>query len=557
MYNIKFYKLLVTIVFLVTFFANVSISQVSQEWINTYNSPTNGPDNPVAMTVDNSGNVYVTGVSSTSTTGRDIATIKYNSSGVEQWVARYDNGSGDDVKGITVDASGNVYIAASIVVNNSGVQATVKYNSSGVEQWVALLGVPVGSPAGPGNGKSCIATDASGNVYVGGSRIFGSGQNGSYLLTKYNSNGDSVWTRTYKGSHFLAGLGSGIVCIKVDGSYIYVTGKSFDQNPDLSASAFATTIKYDLSGSHQWMRKDTLVNGSDDVIGMDIDASGNIIVICDFGFNLITYKYNSSGAMLWKRIYSGIAGDYYDEVTGLALDASGNIFLTGNSHRSVGDRDFLTLKYDASGNLLWERFYNGSGNDGDYSKGISVDASGNAYITGLTYETNFNFDYTTIRYDADGTQRWKIRYDGGFTNRRDEPVTIETDPDDNVIVTGISSRGVNTDDYATIKYSQSVGINQFSTVIPEGYYLSQNYPNPFNPVTSLEFGISSGERGSGSVSLRIYDILGKEVAVLVNSILQPGLYKFIFNASGFNSGIYFYRLETDNFSAVRKMILQK
>ena len=69
MYNIKFYKLLVTIVFLITFFANVSISQVSQEWINTYNSPTNGPDNPVAMTVDNSGNVYVTGVSSTSTTG--------------------------------------------------------------------------------------------------------------------------------------------------------------------------------------------------------------------------------------------------------------------------------------------------------------------------------------------------------------------------------------------------------------------------------------------------------------------------------------------------------
>lgn len=148
--------------------------------------------------------------------------------------------------------------------------------------------------------------------------------------------------------------------------------KSFDQNLDLSTSTFATTIKYDLSGNQQWIRKDSLINGSDEVIGMDIDVSGNIIITCNFGLNIITYKYNLSGAMLWKQLHTGISGDFYDEVTALALDETGNIYITGNSDRSVGDRDFLTVKYDGSGNQLWEKFYNASGNDGDYSKEIQL-----------------------------------------------------------------------------------------------------------------------------------------------------------------------------------------
>nr|HMS33987.1 T9SS type A sorting domain-containing protein [Ignavibacteria bacterium] len=97
----------------------------------------------------------------------------------------------------------------------------------------------------------------------------------------------------------------------------------------------------------------------------------------------------------------------------------------------------------------------------------------------------------------------------------------------------------------------SVFISENGTSIPEGYYLSQNYPNPFNPVTNLEFGISK----LGFVSLRVYDALGKEVAVLVNEKLTQGIYEFKFDASNLVSGVYFYKLETGNFTQTKRMLL--
>ena len=534
-----------------TFLAISSQAQVSQQWAGYYNSPTNNSDAPVAMTVDNAGNIYVTGVSPTTTTGRDFATVKYNSSGAQQWAVRFNTvgSEEDEVKGIAVDPSGNVYVTGS---SNSGVQTTVKYSSSGAQQWAKQVGVPVGSPAGPGRGISPIAIDASGNIYVGGSRRFGSGQNSSYLLIKYNQDGDSLWTRTYKGTHFLAGLGSGIVCIKSDGNNIYVTGKSFDMNPDL---AFATTIKYDGSGTAQWIRKDTLINGSDDVTGMEIDPSGNVIVTCNYGFNIITYKYNSSGVRLWKKSFAGIGGEYYDRVTGLTTDQTGNIYLTGSSVRTTGSggEDFLTLKYDPSGNLQWDSYYNGTGNDGDYSKAISVDGAGNVYITGITYETNFNFDYTTVKYDPAGVQKWKIKYDGGFTNRRDEAIAISLDPAGNVIVTGISSRGVNTDDFATIQYSQTVGITQITTTVPEKFSLSQNYPNPFNPKTVIRYSLNENR----FINLKVYNVLGNEIATLVNEKQNSGTYEVDFEAADLAGGIYFYKLTAGDYSETKKMNLIK
>ena len=89
--------------------------------------------------------------------------------------------------------------------------------------------------------------------------------------------------------------------------------------------------------------------------------------------------------------------------------------------------------------------------------------------------------------------------------------------------------------------------------IPAKYYLSQNYPNPFNPVTNLEFGIPD----LGFVTLKIYDVIGRELVTLVNEIKKPGYYKVTFNASDLSSGVYFYRMTAGDFVAVKKFLVLK
>jgi hypothetical protein len=86
---------------------------------------------------------------------------------------------------------------------------------------------------------------------------------------------------------------------------------------------------------------------------------------------------------------------------------------------------------------------------------------------------------------------------------------------------------------------------------PEEFYLSQNYPNPFNPSTKIEFRIAD----FGFVSLKIYDILGNEVATLVNEEKSAGTYEVEFNARGLSSGVYFYKSNAGNFIQTKKMVL--
>ncbi len=90
-----------------------------------------------------------------------------------------------------------------------------------------------------------------------------------------------------------------------------------------------------------------------------------------------------------------------------------------------------------------------------------------------------------------------------------------------------------------------------ATGIPGQYELLQNYPNPFNPTTTIRFSIVDRQQ----TTLKIYDILGREVATLVDDVKQPGTYSVQWDATGMASGVYFYRLTTNNFSETRKLML--
>ena len=99
----------------------------------------------------------------------------------------------------------------------------------------------------------------------------------------------------------------------------------------------------------------------------------------------------------------------------------------------------------------------------------------------------------------------------------------------------------------------NVGITNISTSTPDGYALEQNYPNPFNPVTNIKFSIPK----AGLVTIRVYDITGREVTTLVNNKLAAGTYNLDFDGSKLSSGMYFYSLETTDYRETKKMVLLK
>lgn len=103
----------------------------------------------------------------------------------------------------------------------------------------------------------------------------------------------------------------------------------------------------------------------------------------------------------------------------------------------------------------------------------------------------------------------------------------------------------------TFSYTDAIEV-EFS-IIPVEFSLSQNYPNPFNPATTIKFGIPKEVK----VTLKIYDILGKEVATMVNKKMEPGYYTYEWNAVSFASGVYFYRLDAGSFVRIKKMVLIK
>lgn len=96
-------------------------------------------------------------------------------------------------------------------------------------------------------------------------------------------------------------------------------------------------------------------------------------------------------------------------------------------------------------------------------------------------------------------------------------------------------------------------INTISSVIPSQYKLYNNYPNPFNPVTKIKFDI----RSQGKVSLKVYDSVGRKILTLLDKDMSPGTYETSWNADKYSSGVYFYRMETGNFTDTKKMLLIK
>jgi uncharacterized delta-60 repeat protein len=314
----------------------------SQLWVARYNGPANGYDLAYALTLDNAGNVYVTGWSQGNFTDADYATIKYDSSGSQLWVARYNGpASGEDkASAVAVDGAGNIYVTGSSAGNSTGADyTTIKYDSEGNQLWVARYN-------GPANGEdkaSAMALDGLGNIYVTGSSA-GSGTGTDYATVKYDSHGNQLWATRYSGP---ANGEDGATVLAVDiSSNVYVTGASTGNG----TSADYATIKYDVNGNQLWVaRYNGPANSEDTASALVMDSAGSIYVTGwstgnDTSYDYATIKYSNAGKQLWVARYDGPASRP-DKAYALALGSSGSIYVTGRSSGKGTYYDFATIKY--------------------------------------------------------------------------------------------------------------------------------------------------------------------------------------------------------------------
>jgi hypothetical protein len=359
----------------------------------------------------------------------DYATLKYGPDGTATWVARY-NGSGnflDEAMAIAVDGSGNVYVTGTSQTE-AGLSArvseyaTIKYDSDGNELWVARY-------HGPVQGNDCanaVAVDSDGSVYVTGCSAAREYDNDAgigilcdYATIKYDTNGNQVWVARYcalDGGHSVASA------LALDSSgNVYVTGSS--RGPDENSNQDCVTVKYDAAGNELWVaRLDGPASGKDSANDIAVDAWGNAYVTgcvtCDaegFDQDYVTVKYDANGGELWMRRYgTSERGDAYnvaDEARAIAVDSSGNAYVTGaclcgvevrqrdEESITVFEHQCVTMAYNTDGTQLWMAQYaRGSRSQHrDIGTAITLDSMANVYVVVESYGEN-GVNCVTIKY---------------------------------------------------------------------------------------------------------------------------------------------------------------
>jgi len=504
---------------------------LGQVWTVRYDGPLNGIDQANSIVIDGAGNICVTGTSDGLGTYADYTTIKYNSAGTSLWTSRY-NGPDNLYDYATAMASDGdiIYVTGSSMNGNVYLDLlTIKYNAGGDTLWTIRYNAADDYDDQP----YAIAVDNAHDIYVTGYTT--SSTNGLDLLTvKYNAAGVQQWVRTYVTSEDDYAVA---IATDVSGD-IYVAGSSgnlYFETWDY------VVIKYNSAGDTLWTsRYNGPANGFDEARAIALDHSGNLYVTggsagLGTGPDYTTVKYNYAGDTVWVARYNG-PGNSADWANAIAVDYAGNVYVTGSSTGSGLDRDYATVKYDSLGNQEWVMRYEGITGGDDEAQAIALHSGDFIYVTGASVGSGTDADYATVAYDSSGNQRWAERYNGPG-NFSDNGNAIAIDEVDYVYVTGESFGSGSDFDYATLKYS-GVGVEEVTRNRISSGRLLRIGPNPSVRSAAIDIRIPM----PGRVSLEIYDVSGKRVDVLIAGEEIKGNRRVSLDTGKLASGVYLVKL---------------
>jgi hypothetical protein len=328
-------------------------------------------------------------------------------------------------------------------------------------------------------------------------------------------------------------------------------------------------IEYALNGDKSYAKLfDGGLSSTDRAFGIAVDEQDYIYVtgysITDASntedFMLI--KYNSQGVQQWSKPLNG-EGNQSDRAFGIAVDEQdGIILITGYSDNLDGNNDYLTAAYSTDGDLLWQQYYNGLASQDDEASAIGIitnsDYTRSVIVTGSSKGTNETFDYVTLWYDLNSGNIQDTAIYSMNSNSEDIAKDLAVNDDNDAFVTGFSmilgiGDSPSSSIISTIKLPKLVTGKTVQNNVPSSLTLYQNYPNPFNPSTIIKFTLGEELK----TKLTVYDVMGREVTVLVNGTLKQGTYSITYTTQGLSSGIYFYEIRAGSKREVRKMTFIK
>lgn len=370
------------------------------------------------------------------------------------------------------------------------------------------------------------------------------------------------------------------------------------------SSPFPVVFSYTSNGGNNWTAMQQLNNsiGSHQSLGASIAVGPNGVVYIAWASVRLTFPFiedyigfgtSLNGGANWNIQETAIDingiksssldpwGIRVNSYPGIDVDKTGGprngwiyIVTSEKNHSPAGTDPDIILYRSTNGGVNWSpgvRVNQDAINNGkvQYFPAVRVDEGGGVNIV---YYDNRNAIPDSmevyISRSLDGGNTWN---DYLISNHRFRPQSITGagtgNQGDNIGMTSGNGKlwpvwmDNSTGGYqiwtASVDYN-TIGIKSVSGNTPESFSLNQNFPNPFNPSTKIRFAIpSGGERHAFHVRLIIYDMIGKEIAILVNQQLSTGTYETQWNAENIPSGVYFYKLTAGEFSSTRKMVLMK
>ena len=410
------------------------------------------------------------------------------------WTRTYGGGSYDEAYSVQQTADGGYIVAGYTESFGAGWEDfyLVKTNSSGEPLWTRTYG---------GSGGDCAysvqQTTDGGYVVAGFTYSFGAG-NADFYLVKTNSQGDTLWTRTYGGSSYDC---ANSVQQTADGGYILV----------------GETQSFGAGGRD---------------------------------FYLV--KTNSQGDTLWTRTYGG---SNWDDANSVQQTADGGYVVAGWTQSfGVGTPTYANMylvKTNSQGDTLWTRTYGGS--DWDEASSVQQTTDGGYIVAGTTWSfSGGGMDFYLVKTSGQGDTLWTRTYGVGSYA---EAYSVQQTADGGYIAVGVANFfGAGRNDFYLVKTGPDISEAEPLRVgVPNQYVLYPNFPNPFNPSTQIAYALPK----TGKVSLKVFNLLGEEVITLVNEMQSAGTHTVLFDGSGLPSGIYLCRLQAGSFVETKKMVLLK